>query len=162
MDTTAEMSSLEIMSTGPVAPLRATYTARLNASVPEVFEYVTNKAHICEFVPGLLHIEVHLPCLGGGIGTQRVCDFGNDMVIQETIVLWQPPTRHAYRIAEPNPFGLYDHLGVVSTRPVGDDVELNWLHYYNHHDLPAIAGLLDETFGGVMENLIDRFGAIHM
>ena len=142
------------------APLRVEQGIWLDAPVEDVFSYVTSQAHLCDFVPGLHKVEIRLPddVTENKEHAQRICDFGNDMFIQEIIVLWEPPFRQGYHIAEPNPFGLYDHLAVMTSLPAKGGTEIQWQHHYNHADPPAIETLLTETFTGVTSNLVSHFG----
>jgi|GEM_PF-2614673 len=141
------------------APIRFTRTVILPAAPETVFGVVSGQAHLCELVPGLQQVHMDLDRAGGveGVGMVRSCDFGNDMWIRETVVLWQPPHAFAYSIAAPNPFGLIDHLATVTCQPVQAATRLTWQQHYHHADLNAMNVLMASLMDGLVVNLNRRF-----
>jgi len=141
------------------SPLRLTQTVSLPVSVESVFGIISGRSHLCDLVPGLQQVQMDFSGTDGveGVGMVRCCDFGNDMWIQETVVLWQPPTIFAYRIAAPNPFGLTDHLATVTCLPEGAATRLIWRQYYHHADLNAMNILMASLMDGLLVNLNRRF-----
>ena len=142
------------------APLQAQFDVQLNTSPEAVFNVLADHANMCDLVPGMekITVEATVDSEPGGVGTVRYCDFGNDMVVAEKIVLWQPPLAYGYRIAAPNPFGLWQHYSQVNCRVDGKNTRLTWQQFFEHDDLPAMMALISGSLLGVFENLIARFG----
>lgn len=154
------MNTELLVNTFTQAPLQARFDVRLKASAEAVFNVVANHAKMCDIVPGMERITVRAAVDGepSGVGTVRYCDFGNDMVIAEQIVLWQPPLAYGYKIAVPNPFGLWHHFSRVDCYPEEQHTHLTWRQFFDHDDLPAMLALISGSLLGVFENLIGRFG----
>lgn len=137
----------------PTAPLRANYQALLMAPVATVFEAVANHEQYCQFMPNLKQATVSRSVQG----LIRTCDFGNDMILQERIVLWQPPAAYAYAAIAPNPFGVWDHLAVVTCDSCENGTQLRWQHYFDHDDLTAMLSMLNHTFDQMFAKLFAQF-----
>ncbi|MEM7126840.1 MAG: SRPBCC family protein [Chloroflexota bacterium] len=149
----ATMSTDQIPSL-QTAPLRADYQAILTAPADAVFAAISNSECLSTFVP-----EVKQAVVGRSErGLIRRCDFGNDMIIEERIVLWQPPSTYAYSAIAPNPFGLRDHYAAVTCNPIGEGTHLRWLHYFEHDDLAAMMYVLDGMFERIFGGLLQQFG----
>jgi hypothetical protein len=144
----------------PSGPLRLLRVVDLPAPAVALFGYITDHDRICDFVPGMLAVNVDngSAVVSGGQGCVRYCDFGNDMIVAETIVLWNPPEAFGFRIASPNPFGLYDHLALITIEEVGGQSRLTWLQYYDHADLPTMNAFMAQMLDGVVGHLTGRFG----
>ncbi len=136
------------------APLQADYQLFLAAPVASIFESVADHEHFCQLIPNLQHVYVH----DTAQGTIRSCDFGNDMILEERIVLWQPPNAYAYTATMPNPFGIWNHYALVTCQPHQNGTHLRWQHYFEHDDLAAILTLLNTMFSAMFTNLIAEFG----
>lgn len=134
-------------------PLQADYQAFLMAPVASVFEAVADHERYCQLAPNLKQVTV---CQSEQ-GLIRTCDFGNDMILQERIVLWQPPAMYAYAAIAPNPFGVRDHYAVVTCKPREDGTHLRWQHYFDHDDLAAMLSMLNQMFDQVFARLFARF-----
>ena len=146
------------------APLRIAQTCYLGAEAQALFWYITDNNHICDFVPGVQKVSEATSTQGSqiGVGSVRYCDFGRDMVIKETIVLWQPPLLFGYCVDAPNPFGIFNHFALVhcettvcQTAQMGS--RLSWSQYYDHADLTAINQAMQTMMAGMMTNLIKIF-----
>jgi hypothetical protein len=136
------------------APRQANYALFLKAAVDPVFTCVTSHEMICDLVPGIQNVSVQET----ETGTIRCCDYGNDMLLQERIVLWKPPNYFAYQALTPNPFGLWNHLALISCQANGSGTTLTWQHYFEHDDLQVMNLMIDDMFGVMWLKLIDRFG----
>jgi hypothetical protein len=136
------------------APQQANYALFLEAAVDPVFATVTSHDMICDLVPGIQKVSVQET----ERGTIRCCDYGNDMLLQERIVLWKPPNYFAYQALAPNPFGLWKHLALVSCQENKSGTTLQWRHYFEHDDLQAMRAMLDDMFASIWQKLLDRFG----
>lgn len=136
------------------APQQASYGLFLEAPVEHVFAHVTSYDMICDLVPGIQHVSAQET----EAGTIRCCDFGNDMLLQERIVLWEPPNAFGYQALTPNPFGLWKHLALVSCQAHASGATLQWQHYFEHDDLQAMRAMLDDNFAVMWQKLMDRFG----
>lgn len=162
MDVTTESGTpAEILAAQCPAPLQLTRTGFVSAPAETVFGIVSGQSHLCELIPGLQQVQMDFRCAGRveGVGMVRRCDFGNDMWIRETVVLWQPPTIFAYQIAAPNPFGLTDHLAIVMCLPDQAATRLTWHQHYNHADLDAINALMASMMDSLLMNLDRCFQA---
>jgi hypothetical protein len=136
------------------APQQANYALFLEAAAGPVFAYVTSPDMICDLVPDIQNVSVQ-ETEGGTI---RCCDYGNDMLLLERIVLWKPPNYFAYQAVTPNPFGLWKHLALVSCQANESGTTLQWRHYFEHDDLGAMKAMLDDMFAAIWQKLLDRFG----
>ena len=134
--------------------MQADYRAFLMAPVTSVFEAVANHERYCQFFPNLKQVGVSQ----SEQGLIRSCDFGNDMILEEQIVLWQPPTVHAYAAMTPNPFGVWHHYAVVTCKPHKDGTKLRWQHYFEHDDLPTMLAMLNKMFDQAFAGLLAQFG----
>jgi hypothetical protein len=136
------------------APQQAVYVLFLEAAVEHVFANISSHDMICDLVPGIQNVSIQ-ETEGGTI---RCCDFGNDMLLQERIVLWEPPNYFGYQAEVPNPFGLWKHLALVSCQANGSGTTLQWRHYFEHDDLQAMTAMLDDMFATIWQKLLERFG----
>ena len=136
------------------APRQAAYALYLEASVEHVFNYVTAHDIICDLIPGMQKVFVRET----ETGTVRCCDFGNDMLLQEHVVLWKPPNQFGYQAITPNPFGLWEHLALISCQTDRAGMILQWWHYFEHDDLPVMRAMLDDMFANIWQRLVDHFG----
>ncbi|MEM7126803.1 MAG: SRPBCC family protein [Chloroflexota bacterium] len=136
------------------APLQCDYQAILDATVDAVFAAISNSECLCGFVPGLQHASVGQ----SERGLVRRCDFGNDMIVEEQIILWQPPSAYAYAAIAPNPFGLREHYATVTCNPCEEGTHLRWQHFFEHDDLAAMKSVLDGVFEQIFDGLLAQFG----
>ncbi|MBV7337437.1 SRPBCC family protein [Chloroflexi bacterium TSY] len=136
------------------APLQADYRAFLAAPNDSVFDTITNCERLCQFVSNLKQVTV---CQSAQ-GLIRTCDFGNDMIVEERIVFWQPPHAYAYSVVASNPFGLRQHYAIVSSKPRENGTQLRWQHYFEHDDLTAMLSMLNRMFDQVFFGLFEEFG----
>lgn len=134
-------------------PLQADYQAFLIAPVSCVFESVANYKKYCQFIPGLKQVRMYQ----SEQGLIRICDFGNDMILKEQFVFWQPPIKYVYTTLMPNPFGLWHHYAVVICKPYRNGTHLSWQHYFAHDDLAAMLALLNNMFKQVIAKLLAQF-----
>ena len=143
----------------PPAPLQFETSLMLAAPQTAVFHALADHAHFCDFVPGMSRVLVDSShaCQPNGVGTIRTCYFGNDMLLEERIVLWQPPFSYGYSATAPNPFGLWNHLAVMECHPLQTQTKLIWKQYFEHDDLPAMLRLMHQTFDGVIGEIYGRF-----
>ena len=135
------------------APLQADYQAFLLAPVAAAFAMVGNHESYREFVPNLKNITL---CQSKR-GLIRVCDFGHGMIVEEQILLWQPPTRFAYAMLTPNPFGIRHHYATVTCQPYKAGTQLRWQHYFEHDDLTAMLSMLNKMFEAFFIRLFGQF-----
>ena len=128
------------------------------APVTSVFEVIANTERLCQLMPMLNHISLYQ----SEEGWHRQCDFGNDMIVEERIVLWQPPSAYAYATIAPNPFGLWHHYALVTCQPHMDGTlhgtYLRWQHYFEHDDLGAMLSILNTMFEHLFTGLFELFG----
>ena len=143
------------------APLRLEKTARLNAPPDVVFEALSNHEKWPELFPWIstVRIDNSHAIIENGLGARRICNFGNNMTLEEIIVGWNPPESYAYAVLDAtHPFGMIGHVGVVSCGSGAENTtELVWQHYFNHPNLAVMLQQLDGTMSLVIRNLIDRF-----
>ena len=141
------------------APLQVDYQVFLMASVASVFDMVADHEQVCRFVPNLEHGGIH----HSEQGLLRLCDFGNDMVAQECIVRWQPPSAFEYTMLAPNPFGIREHYATVTCQPYESQAMtahgtlLRWQHYFEHDDLDTMLSMLNTMFDHIFTELIKQF-----
>ena len=135
------------------APLRMVKTAVLQAPPAQVFPCVTHATQMTQFVPGMVGMMV------AEDGRWRYCDFGDDMILAEEILIWRPPQAIGYRITANNPFGLHDHFGLMQCQPgTNASTQFSWQQYYNHDDPEAMFDRMNTMMTGLMQNLIHKFG----
>ncbi len=154
MDGTRVIDGLEIRS-----PLRFSQSVVLSTPVETIFDLVSSHVHLCDLIPNLhsVHVEMGMSEGAAGVGMVRWCDFGNDMWIEEKIVLWDPPNAFAYQIVAPNPFGLTDHLALIHCCPTDSGSRLTWQQHYHHADLTSMDALMVSMMDGLMMNLSQRY-----
>lgn len=93
-----------------------------------------------------------------GNGTERVCNFTDGSSCKELIYGFQEPETFAYAITGENPFGVDGHIAVVNLTDNGDGTtELNWYQYFNHPDIDAMSGMINQVFDGTFANLLEKY-----
>ncbi len=152
-DLTCSHNTENLSQERPTAPLQADYQAFLKAPVASVFEAVAHHKGYCRLFPNLKQVSVY-PSEQGLI---RACDFGNDMILKERIVFWQPPAIYAYTAVAPNPFGVWQHYAVVYCEPAEGGTQLRWQHYFDHDDLEVMLSMLNKMFDQVFAELFTQF-----
>ncbi|MDJ0752808.1 MAG: SRPBCC family protein [Ardenticatenaceae bacterium] len=143
------------------APLQLEKTAELNWPAACVFDLLADHKKWPRLFPWLTGIQVDNThaLIADGLGARRICHFGNGMVLEEVIVSWDPDRSYAYAgIDDSHPFGMTDHVAVVTCEPVGQQTYLSWVHYFHHPNPPAMREQLKETMNAVMESLINNCG----
>ena len=145
-----------------VAPLRLEKKTRLSAPPAVIFELLSNHEKWPSLFPWVnaVRIDNSNAVIKNGLGARRICNFGNNMVLEEIIVGWNPPRSYAYGVLdETHPFGMIGHVGVVICEADRDNTaELAWQHYFDHPNLDAMLQQLDSTMSMAMNSLLDRFG----
>ncbi len=137
----------------PTAPLHADYQAFLAAPMASVFDAFANDERFCQLVPNLQQVTV---CQSEN-GLIRQCNFGNDMIVEQRIVLCQPPSVYIYSINTPNPLGVRQHYSIVACQPQENGTHLRWQHYFEHDDLVAMVAMLDAMFEHILAGLCAQF-----
>ncbi|MEM9490140.1 MAG: SRPBCC family protein, partial [Myxococcota bacterium] len=148
------------------APLRARAVAQLDASVEEVWSYVSNHQNLVEYAgaTGIKHasIDNSAAMVENGVGCKRECLANENDRFVEEIVYFRAPYVYAYSAYE-NTWGLTDHLGVVIVRPLpGGKAELEWRQYFNTAK-PEMAAMMAKNMQGMLSGpllgfFVDRFG----
>ena len=144
------------------APLRLAKSVWLRASQEKIFAIVSSPIEMPRLFPWVQNVTVDSSQaeVEGGVGTRRCCNFGEGMVLEETIVGWNPPRMVAYRCQdETNPFGLRSHLGLVTCRVKAEEgTILTWRQYFDHPNPPEMVEKLDNSLSIAFQRLVDRFG----
>jgi hypothetical protein len=144
------------------APLRLEKAARLKAPQAVIFEVLSNHEQWPGLFPWIngVSIDNSQAIVENGLGARRVCNFGNNMVLEEVIVGWNPPGSYAYAVLDDtHPFGMTGHVVVVRCDVVdGDTTKLAWQHFFDHPNLAAMLQQLDATMSLATKSLLDRFG----
>lgn len=144
------------------APLRLARSAWLKAAQAKVFWLVSHPEALSKLIPWVRSVTMdnNQAVVEGGVGARRRCNFGHGLVLEETIVSWQPPSMYAYAcVEETNPFGLTGHLGLVTCE--ADDVEetiLTWRHYFDHPNPAVMQEKMEASLSMTMQTLINRLG----
>ena len=127
-----------------------------------LFELMTNHRRWPQIFPWLAQVTVDnsLALVPDGLGSRRVCHFGNGMVLEEVIVGWLPPQMYAYASLDENhPFGMREHLSLVWCESQTDEfTRLRWQHYFHHANPAAMCQQLDESVSAACHNLIQWCG----
>ncbi len=144
------------------APLRLARSAWLKASQEKVFGLVSHHEELSKLIPWVRSVTMDnsQAAVEGGVGARRCCNFGNGLVLEETIVAWYPPYMYAYACAEEtNPFGLTGHLGLVICEADGaKETILTWRHYFNHPNPAVMQEKMEGSLSLTMQTLLNRFG----
>lgn len=135
------------------ALLQADYQAFLIAPMATLFDAFANDEHFCQLVPKLQAVTMYQSAQG----LFRRCDFGNDLIVDQRIVLCQPPSIFAYAVVTPNPLGLRKHYAEVTCHPDESGTRLRWQHYFDHDDPAAMLKMLDEMFEQIVAGLLAEF-----
>ncbi len=80
------------------------------------------------------------------------------MILQEQIMLWQPPAMYAYSAVAPNPFGVWHHYAIVTCKAHKSGTQLRWQHHFEHDDLAAMLSMLNQMFDQIFARLFAQFG----
>ncbi|MEM6956820.1 MAG: SRPBCC family protein [Myxococcota bacterium] len=155
----AELAAASLTS----APARVVARARLNASIEEVWDYVSNHDNLVEYTNGILQsADIDRSGAGGsdGVGVRRECAAGQDRFVEE-IVYFRAPYAFAYSAVE-NTWGLTNHLATVVLTPDGDGTILEWSQHFDHMQ-PEALPMMTENLTGMMNGPIlgfftQRFG----
>ena len=137
----------------PSAPLRANYQAFLMAPMASIFDAFASDERFCQLVPNLQNVTRYESTQG----LIRRCDFGNDLIVEQRIVAYHPPSIYAYCVTVPNPLGLRRHCSIVTCQPQGRGTHLCWQHCFEHDDLVAILAMLDAMFVYMLAGLFKQF-----
>ena len=144
------------------APLRLARSAWLKASQEKVFWLVSNPEALSKLIPWVRSVMMDnsQAVVEGGVGARRCCNFGNGLVLEETIVSWHPPSMYAYAcVEETNPFGLTGHLGLVTCEAdSAEETILTWRHYFDHPNPAAMQEKMEDSLSMTMQTLLNRFG----
>ena len=148
------------------APLRAKAVARLDASVEDVWGYVSNHDNLVEYgaSTGLKHavIDNSNAEVAGGVGCKRECLANENDRFVEEVLYFRAPYVFAYSATE-NTWGLTDHLGVVIVRPAPDGKsELEWRQYFNTAK-PEMTPMMSQNMQGMLSGpllgfFVQKFG----
>jgi hypothetical protein len=150
------------------APLRLVQSVWLKASQEKVFSIVSNHNELEKLFPWIQSVSVDSSQadVEGGVGVRRCCNFGNGLVLEETIVGWNPPYMYAYACQdETNPFGLKGHLGLVTCQADAEDgtilpedgTILTWRQYFGHPNPQAMVEKMDGSLSIAIQKLMNRF-----
>ncbi|MFC1975699.1 SRPBCC family protein [Chloroflexota bacterium] len=143
------------------APLRLVQSVWLKVSQEKIFFIVSNPQEWSRLFPWVQSVTVdsRQAEVEGGVGARRCCNFGNGMVLEETIVAWNPPHMYAYSCQdETNPFGLKDHLGLVTCQADAEaGTILTWRQYFAHPNPQAMVEKMDGSLSMAILKLINRF-----
>jgi len=143
------------------APLRLARSVQLQAAPPQSFDSVADHAKMAELFPWIQSVTVDNSQAEtvGGLGALRCCSFGPGMLLEERIVGWQPPAMYAYACRDDSPFGLTDHLGLVTCEAGGpESTVLTWRLYFNHPNPVAMQEKIDGSFSLALDSLCRRYG----
>lgn len=139
------------------APLQYSRSAELNASPDAVWAFITSNEGLAEILDPLESVSESAD------GKSRTLQFAGGPAVDEDIVANDASSRtHAYALAEPNPFGMSDHFGVITVMPADARAGsvLTWSQHFNHPDagatVPGMVGVLDSA----LVNLSDKFGGL--
>ena len=143
------------------APLQFTKAVRLNTAQAEVFDFVRDHADWSSWFPVVEAVKVDdsQAAEPGGNGCVRHCTLVNGAQFAENIIGYDAPRQFGYAIEANNPFGVDEHLAVITVEAESDDSSrLTWYQFFNHQDAQVFIndanGILDEG----INNLIGRFG----
>ena len=143
-------------------PLQLEKVVRLDAPQTTVFEALSNHEIWPQIFPWVHEVSIDNTeaIVENGLGARRICNFGNNMILEEIIVGWHPPYAYAYAgLDETHPFGMIGHVGVVSCQANNHQITtLTWQHYFDHCNLAAMLLQLNNTMSTAVQNLIDYFG----
>ena len=143
------------------APLRLLQSVWLRASQEKIFSIVSNHNELEKLFPWIQSVSVDSSQadVEGGVGARRCCNFGNGLVLEETIVGWSPPHGYAYTCQdETNPFGLKDHLGLVTCQTNDQaGTVLAWRQYFDHPNPQAMVEKMDGSLRMAIQKLMNRF-----
>ena len=142
------------------APLRLLQSVWLKAPQEKIFSMVSTPNELVKLFPWIQSVSVDKAGVEGSLGARRCCNFGNGMVLEETIVGWNPPHMYAYTCHdEINPFGLKGHLGLVTCQiGVEDGATLTWRQYFDHPNPQAMVEKIDGSLSMAIQKLMNRFG----
>ena len=135
------------------ARLQADYQAFLIAPMATLFDAFANDERFCQLIPKLQGVTMYQSAQG----LTRRCDFGNDLIVDQRIEQYQPPSIFAYAVVTPNPLGLRKHYAEVTCQPHGNGTRLRWQHYFEHDDPVAMLKMLNEMFEQVLIGLFAEF-----
>lgn len=144
------------------ASLQLEVSARIHAQPTEIFAALTKPEEMCLLFSWMHEVSVDNSnaTVPNGLGARRRCAFGNGMVLEEIIVGWEPPWRHAYRgLDETHPFGMVGHLGIIECHPTEGGTSLIWQQYFEHPNPAAMCKQLNASMQMAIQNLQERFSA---
>ncbi len=143
------------------APLRVVRSVALDATPQEVFAFVSDHANWPKFLGLVESVEV---TGSGRRGSTRAFALVGGGTVSERIVAYDEPNAQgqasfAYSVSPDNPFGVANHLAVVTLRPADDGGALLAYHQIFDHPepqvmVPAVAQGTDE----ILAHILYRFG----
>ncbi|MEO1028747.1 MAG: SRPBCC family protein [Pseudomonadota bacterium] len=137
------------------APLQYSRSAELNASPGEVWAFITSSKGLAEILDPLESVSETAD------GRSRTLQFVGGPAVVENVVANDAATRtHAYALAEPNPFGISDHFGVITVTPADarEGSVVAWSLHFNHPDAQAAVPGMISVLDSAMANLTGNFG----
>jgi carbon monoxide dehydrogenase subunit G len=143
------------------APLQLTQTARLNATVDEVFAIVSDHAGLHKWTPFISKVQLNCDdaATPGGEGTLRYCKTPAGLTLHEKIVAWNPPHMYGYRIRNFQTL-LPSHFGLVTVEPDGDGKALlTWRTYFESKMVGGMMAraMLNVVLPNLIGNLVKHF-----
>jgi Polyketide cyclase / dehydrase and lipid transport len=143
------------------APLRLEQAVWLPAVPAAVFALLSNHEALPRLFVWIHRVMVDNShaIVPGGLGARRICLFGDDMILEEIIVGWDPPHLYAYAgVDATHPFGMTGHVGIIQCAASGTDGTLmRWQQFFDHPHLIAMQTQLDRSLHAAMRNLLCYF-----
>ncbi|MEM7436106.1 MAG: SRPBCC family protein [Myxococcota bacterium] len=117
------------------SPRRVSTRTRLDKSLAEVWEYLSDHNNLLEYSDGVLgNVTVDTTLADSdGVGVKRVCETadGSGRFV-ERVVYSEPPYAFAYVLSK-NTWGLKDYLATVSLDPISESATIvQWDLYFDH------------------------------
>ena len=149
------------------APRRLIAVAELNASLEEVWAYISNHDNLLEYTNGVLgnvSIDRSQSQEHNGVGTMRQCEVNGERQDKfvERVVYFRAPYAFAYSAFE-NTWGLENHLATVYLQPTASGgTRVEWSQYFDGPTAEANA-MLTKNIAGMLEGPVfsfftERFG----
>lgn len=157
-DATRALEAVPVIS-HTTAPLRVHTETRLDASVSEVWDYISDHSNLLEYSNGALG-DVSIDSSKAdprGVGLRRVCETPDRSGrFVERVVHVDAPYAFAY-VVEENTWGMVGQLGRVSLRPDGKNATvLQWDIYFDHQQ-PEMASEVANNIRGMMQGMMLPF-----
>ena len=147
-----QIGSLDV-DAATTAPLRYARTVEVDADPEAVFDHLSTDANWPGWFDGIDGVSRD--------GDARRFSIEGGGEIAERIVAFDAPSTFAWSLADGNPFGVENHLGVLHVTPDEEDGEGSIVSldaFFDHPDLDTVLPAVESGAVAILDGIVAEFG----